>query len=46
LTFPLGKDELQFFDPQAKAWVVEPSTFDVWAGEDSTAYLHAELAVE
>ncbi|HTA80873.1 MAG TPA: beta-glucosidase BglX [Terracidiphilus sp.] len=46
LTFPLGKDELQFFDPQTKTWVVEPSTFDVWAGEDSTAYLHAELAVE
>jgi len=25
--------------------VVEPSTFDVWAGEDSTASLHAELTV-
>ncbi|HTM16515.1 MAG TPA: beta-glucosidase BglX [Terracidiphilus sp.] len=45
LTFTLGKDELQFWDPQTKKWIVEPSTFDVWAGEDSTASLHAELAV-
>ena len=45
LTFPLGKSELQFWDPQTKKWVVEPSTFDVWAGEDSTASLHSELVV-
>ena len=46
LKFPLGKNELQFWDPQTKAWVVEPSTFDVWAGDDSTASLHTELVVE
>jgi beta-glucosidase len=45
LKFPLGKDELEFWSPQTKAWAVEPSTFDVWAGEDSTASLHAELNV-
>jgi beta-glucosidase len=45
LTFPLGKDELEFWSPQTKNWVVEPTTFDVWAGEDSTAALHAELTV-
>jgi len=45
LKFPLGKDELEFWSPQAKAWTVEPSTFDVWAGEDSTARLHTELTV-
>jgi beta-glucosidase len=45
LKFPLGKDELEFWSPQAKAWTVEPSTFDVWAGEDSTASLHTELTV-
>ncbi len=45
LTFPLGKDELSFWSPQTKVWAVEPSTFDVWAGEDSTASLHAELTV-
>ena len=45
LKFPLGKDELEFWSPQTKAWGVEAGTFDVWAGEDSTASLHAELAV-
>ncbi len=45
LKFPLGKDELEFWSPQTKVWAVEPSTFDVWAGEDSTASLHTELIV-
>jgi beta-glucosidase len=45
LTFTLGKNELQFWDPQSKKWVVEPSTFDVWAGEDSPASLHSEMTV-
>jgi len=45
LRFPLGKAELEFWSPQTKAWGVEPGTFDVWAGEDSTATMHAELAV-
>ena len=45
LKFPIGKDELNFWSPQTKAWGVEPGTFDVWAGEDSTASLHTELVV-
>ena len=45
LTFSLGTNELEFWSPQTKVWAVEPSTFDVWAGEDSTATLHAELTV-
>ena len=45
LTFPLGKDELEFWSPQTKVWAVEPSTFDVWAGDSSMATLHAELTV-
>jgi beta-glucosidase len=45
LTFPLGKDELQYWNPQTKHWIVEPSEFDIWAGEDSTASLHADLTV-
>ena len=45
LKFPLGKDELAFWSPQTKAWGVEPGVFDVWAGEDSTASMHAELTV-
>jgi beta-glucosidase len=43
LRFPLGTDQLHFWDPQSRAWVVEPSEFDVWAGEDSTASLHTEF---
>ena len=46
LKFPLGKDELQFWSPQSKEWVVESSGFDVWAGEDSTATLHTEFTVK
>lgn len=45
LKFPLGEQELQFWSPQTRRWAVEPSVFDVWAGEDSTANLHAELTV-
>jgi len=45
LTFPLGDEELQFWSPQTRKWVVEPATFDVWAGEDSTAKLHSEFVV-
>jgi len=43
--FPLGKAELEFWSPQTKATQVEPAAFDVWAGEDSTASLHAEFTV-
>jgi beta-glucosidase len=45
LKFSLGKEELTFWSPQTRAWGVEPGTFDVWAGEDSTASLHTELVV-
>jgi beta-glucosidase len=41
--FTLGKDELQFWSPAEKTWVVEPEQFDVWVGEDSSAPLHAEF---
>jgi beta-glucosidase len=45
LHFTLGKDELEFWSPVTKVWAVEPSIFDVWAGEDSTASLHTELTI-
>jgi beta-glucosidase len=41
--FTLGKDELQFWSPAEKKWVVEPEQFDVWVGEDSSTPLHAEF---
>jgi beta-glucosidase len=43
LKFPLGTDQLHYWNPQPKGWVVEPTEFDVWAGDDSTASLHAEF---
>jgi beta-glucosidase len=46
LKFTLGKDELSFWSPISKAWGVEPGAFDVWAGDDSTASLHADLTVD
>ncbi|MDR3741792.1 MAG: beta-glucosidase BglX [Terracidiphilus sp.] len=46
LKFTLGKAELEYWNPQTKTWIVEPGVFDIWAGEDSTAALHAELKVE
>jgi beta-glucosidase len=41
--FKLGPDELQFWSPATKQWAVEPENFDVWAGENSAAPLHAEF---
>jgi beta-glucosidase len=41
--FQLGPDELQFWSPALKKWVVEPEQFDVWAGDNSQAKLHAEF---
>ena len=43
LHFTLGPEELQFWSPATKRWVVEPEQFDVWVGEDSTAKLHGEF---
>jgi beta-glucosidase len=43
LHFTLGSEELQYWSPAQKKWVVEPEAFDVWAGADSTAKLHGEF---
>jgi beta-glucosidase len=43
LHFKLGPDELQFWSPVKKEWVVEPEQFDVWVGADSAAKLHGEF---
>jgi beta-glucosidase len=43
LHFKLGPDELQFWSPAKKQWVVEPEAFDVWVGENSQAKLHSEF---
>jgi beta-glucosidase len=43
LHFKLGPDELQFWSPAKKQWVVEPEQFDVWVGDNSQAKLHSEF---
>jgi beta-glucosidase len=43
--FTLGREELKFWSPETKTWVVEPEEFDVWAGGDSKATLHSEFQV-
>lgn len=44
LTFPLGFDELSFYNVDAKS-TVEPTTYDVWAGGSSLADQETELKI-
>jgi len=44
--FMLGPEELRFWSPAKKEWVVEPEQFDVWVGEDSSANLHGEFRLK
>jgi beta-glucosidase len=43
--FKLGKDELTYWSAAEKSWVLEPATFDLWAGGDSTASLSTTFRV-
>ncbi|HYM75175.1 MAG TPA: beta-glucosidase BglX [Candidatus Dormibacteraeota bacterium] len=43
--FKLGPDELQFWSPALKKWVVEPEQFDIWVGDNAQAKPHAEFAL-
>ena len=45
VTFALGPAELKYWSTSAGKWVQDAEAFDVWAGDDSTATLHAEFAV-
>ena len=41
--FKLGPDELQYWSPATKKWVVEAEQFDIWVGDNSQAQLHSEF---
>jgi beta-glucosidase len=41
--FKLGPDELQYWSPTLRKWVVEPQQFDVWVGDNAQATLHSEF---
>lgn len=45
VTFPLGPDELRYWSEATRSVVLEPSTFDVWVGADSTASLSTVLEI-
>lgn len=43
--FTLGKDQLQYWNASQHAWVYDPSIYDIWVGDDSTATLHEEFRI-
>lgn len=43
--FSLGTDELTYWSTATRGWVEEPAAFDVWAGGDSNATLHAGFSI-
>ncbi|MGC0771634.1 MAG: beta-glucosidase BglX [Candidatus Acidiferrum sp.] len=45
LHFSIGKDELTYWSTAKRAWVEEPSTFDVWVGGDSTTTFRSSFTV-
>jgi len=45
VTFSLGPAELGHWSTNAGKWVQDAEAFDVWVGADSSATLHADLAV-
>ena len=45
VTFSLGPDELRYWSTSERKWLQDAEGFDLWAGSDSTATLHADLTV-
>lgn len=45
VTFALGVEHLRYWNAASRDWVVDPSTYDVWVGGDSTADLHSTFRV-
>jgi beta-glucosidase len=45
VTFSVGSPERRYWSASERRWVEEAATFDVWAGTDSRAALHATFQV-
>ncbi len=45
VTFTLSANELTYWSSNAGKWIQDPASFDLWAGSDSQASLHAEFEV-
>jgi len=46
VTLKLAADELRYWSPSLKHDVLEPGTFDLWMGDDSTAKLHSTFQLD
>ena len=45
ISFTIGREERNYWSAARNGWVVEPSNFDVWVGNSSTAALHDSFSV-
>lgn len=45
ISFAIGREERNYWSAAKSAWVLEPSDFDIWAGNSSTATLHDSFSV-
>ena len=45
LEFPLGPEQLRYWNAGVRGWVLDASTFDIWVGGDSTATLTTTFTV-
>jgi beta-glucosidase len=45
VSFPIGREERTYWSAAKNDWVTEPSDFDVWVGNSSTATLHDSFSV-
>lgn len=45
ITFAVGRQERIYWSAAKNGWIVEPSDFDVWVGNSSTATLHDSFTV-
>ncbi len=45
VSFTVGSEERNYWSAAENDWVVEPSDFDVWVGNSSTAKLHDSFSV-
>lgn len=45
VSFTVGREERNYWSAAKDGWVVEPSDFDVWVGNSSTATLHDSFSV-
>ena len=45
IRFTIGREERNYWSAARNGWVVEPSDFDVWVGNSSTAALHDTFSV-